>query len=91
MKVHARSNGPRSEYQHGEGVVGEAGPLLKLKQAANYLAISTRQLQYLSQGGELAVIRIGKSGVRYDRADLDEFVASHRSVGRGVGREVACG
>ena len=91
MKVHTRSNGPRIECQHGEGVVGEAGPLLKLEQAANYLAISTRQLQYLSQGGELAVIRIGKSGVRYDRADLDEFVASHRSVGRGVGREVACG
>jgi len=67
------------------------GPLLKLKEAAHYLAISTRQLQYLSHRREVAFIRIGKSGVRYDRADLDEFVARHRSVGLGVGGEVDFG
>ena len=70
---------------------GASGPLFKLEEAANYLAISKRQLQYLSKRGEVAFIRIGKSGVRYDRADLDQFVDCHRSVGIGVGSEVAHG
>lgn len=70
---------------------GASGPLFKLEEAAKYLAISKRQLQYLSKRGEVAFIRIGKSGVRYDRADLDQFVDCHRSVGIGVGSEVAHG
>lgn len=64
---------------------------MKSKQAANYLAISERQLQYLSQRGEVAIIRIDKSGVRYDRLDLDAFVARHRRVGLGMQSEVAVG
>lgn len=65
----------------GIGVRGMSGPLMKTKQAAQYLAIGERQLQYLSKRGEIAVISIGKSGVRYHPADLDEFVARHRRRG----------
>jgi len=79
------------EYLGDDRPIQSGGPLMKSKQAANYLAISERQLQYLSQRGEVAFIRIGKSGVRYDRADLDQFVDCHRSGGIGVGSEVAHG
>ena len=55
-----------------------AGALLKSKQAAEYLAISERQLQYLSQRQELAVIEMGKACIRYDRADLDDYIDRRR-------------
>lgn len=80
-----------SEHFGDDRPIQSGGPLMKSKQAANYLAISERQLQYLSQRGEVAVIRIGKSGVRYDRLDLDEFVTRHRRVGLGIKSEVAVG
>jgi hypothetical protein len=78
-------------YLGDDRPIQSGGPLMKSKQAANYLAISERQLQYLSQRGEVAVIRIGKSGVRYDRLDLDAFVAHHRRLGLGMQSEVAVG
>lgn len=80
-----------SEHLGDDRPMQSGGPLMKSKQAANYLAISERQLQYLSQRGEVAIIRIGKSGVRYDRLDLDAFVARHRRVGLGMQSEVAVG
>lgn len=80
-----------SEHFVDDRPMQSGGPLMKSKQAANYLAISERQLQYLSQRGEVAIIRIGKSGVRYDRLDLDAFVARHRRVGLGMQSEVAVG
>lgn len=55
-----------------------AGALLKSKQAAEYLAISVRQLQYLSERQEVAVIEMGKNCVRYDRADLDDYIDRRR-------------
>ena len=67
------------------------GPLLKLKEAANYLAISTRQLQYLSKRGKVAVISVGKTGVRWDREDLDAFICRCRRTGRAVQSEVTYG
>ena len=79
------------EYLGDDRPIQSGGPLMKSKQAANYLAISERQLQYLSQRGEVAVIRIGKSGVRYDRLDLDAFVDCHRRLGLGMQSEVAVG
>ena len=57
-----------------------SGPLLKTEAAAEYLAISPRQLQYLSQRGDLPCVRIGTS-IRYVPADLDEFVNRCRQKG----------
>jgi excisionase family DNA binding protein len=56
------------------------GPLLKTKEAAEYLRISPRQVQYLSGRGELPCIRMGKS-TRYTTTDLEEFVSRHRIRG----------
>jgi len=56
------------------------GPLLKTQAAADYLAISPRQVQYLSQRGELPCVRIGNS-TRYTTADLDDFVRRCRRKG----------
>jgi excisionase family DNA binding protein len=56
------------------------GPLLKTQAAADYLAISPRQVQYLSQRGELPYVRIGNS-TRYTTADLDDFVRRCRQKG----------
>jgi excisionase family DNA binding protein len=56
------------------------GPLLKTQAAADYLAISPRQVQYLSQRGELPCVRIGNS-TRYTTADLDDFVRRCRQKG----------
>ena len=56
------------------------GPLLKTIDAAKYLAISARQVQYLSSRGELPVIQIGGS-TRYAQGDLDDFVDRCRQRG----------
>ena len=57
-----------------------AGPLLKTEEAANYLAISPRQVQYLSDRGELPCIKMATS-TRYSPADLDEFIDQCRRKG----------
>jgi len=56
------------------------GPLLKTIDAAKYLAISARQVQYLSSRGELPVIQIAGS-TRYSQGDLDDFVDRCRQRG----------
>jgi excisionase family DNA binding protein len=56
------------------------GPLLKTEEAARYLAVSPRQVQYLSQRGELPCVRIGNS-TRYTKGDLDDFVDRCRQRG----------
>lgn len=70
-------NRGRGQGEHGIGRPKPGGPLLKINQAATYLAISPRQVQYLSNRGELACVRFGNS-TRYTTADLDEFVGRHR-------------
>lgn len=57
-----------------------AGPLLKTEEAAKYLAISPRQVQYLSDRGELPCIKMATS-TRYSPADLDEFIDQCRRKG----------
>jgi excisionase family DNA binding protein len=57
-----------------------SGPLLKVQAAAEYLAISTRQVQYLSQRGELPCVRMGTS-TRYRVADLESFISRCRRKG----------
>lgn len=57
-----------------------AGPLLMTEEAAKYLAISPRQVQYLSNRGELPCIKMATS-TRYSPADLDEFIDRCRLKG----------
>ena len=47
--------------------------LIKLKDAAAYLAISERKLWDLSKSNIIPVVRLGRA-VRYDKADLDNFI-----------------
>jgi len=53
--------------------------LLTPKQAANWLAISPRKLWSLTASGDVPCVRIGRS-VRYDAADLAEFVETLKSA-----------
>ena len=47
--------------------------MMKSREAANYLAISERKLWELTKNDRIPVVRIDRS-VRYDKADLDEFI-----------------
>ncbi len=53
--------------------------LMKEKEAAKYLAISPRTMWSLREAGEIPAVRIGRS-VRYDIADLDEFIDKKRKA-----------
>ena len=48
--------------------------LMKIKQAAEYLCISERKLWDLQKSGRIPAVRIGRA-VRFDRDDLDAFIA----------------
>ena len=47
--------------------------LIKVRAAAEYLAISERKLWDLSQNGIIPVVRLGRA-TRYDLIDLDNFI-----------------
>jgi len=56
--------------------------LLRAKEAAAYLNVSTRTLWSLSNMGKIPTIRFGTGGrhsVRYDRRDLDEWIEANRA------------
>lgn len=53
--------------------------LLSRKQAAQFLGISVRMLDYLASTGEIRRIRIG-SAVRYDILDLLEFAEGRKEA-----------
>lgn len=52
--------------------------LLSREQAARFLLISTRNLDYLREAGQLPFVRIGRR-VGFLRQDLDQFI-QHRRV-----------
>ena len=56
----------------------KTGPLLKTKQAADYLAIGERQLQYEVARENIGCVRLGKNCIRFAQDDLDEYVNRHR-------------
>ncbi len=67
----------------GPGFVsGETG-LVRVGEAARFLAVSTRHLQTLTKEGSMPSVRVGRRGVRYARQDLVEFVSRHRQAGEG--------
>jgi len=52
--------------------------LVKVKAAADYLAISERKLWDLSRNGIIPVVRLGRA-TRYDLIDLDNFIEKMKS------------
>ena len=53
--------------------------LVKVKAAADYLAISERKLWDLSQNGIIPVVRLGRA-TRYDLIDLDRFIEKMKGI-----------
>lgn len=53
--------------------------LIKCREAAAYLAISERKLWQLSKDSRIAAVRFDRV-VRYDIADLDEFIAKAKGI-----------
>lgn len=51
--------------------------IMSRREAAEYLRISVRKLDYLAESGELKFVKLGKgkrARVLYRRKDLDEFI-----------------
>ena len=55
--------------------------LLTPKEAANFLAISTRTLSRIVKQGELPVVRVGGSN-RFTMPDLEAYIARRRAAGQ---------
>lgn len=53
---------------------------MKAQEAADFLAMSLRKLQQLTQEGRVGCVRNGRRWVRYTREDLVAFVDKHRTV-----------
>ena len=53
--------------------------LIKVRQAAQYLGISERKLWQLTKDRRVPVIKFDRV-VRYDIADLDDFIAQAKGV-----------
>lgn len=72
--------------------MNESTKLLNVGQAANYLGVSAASLRKWSNDGLVPVYRTPGGQRRYNRDDLDDFIASMREpaptaiprVGRGV-------
>lgn len=54
--------------------------LLTPPQAAKFLNISDRSLWELKRTGKVKFLRVGKRLIRYDPADLREWVESNKEV-----------
>jgi len=81
MPVAERGRGQREEGHPGRP--NENGRLLKPQEAAEYLGVCTRQVQYLTKKGELTCIYIGTSP-RYAVPDIEAFIdRCRRKGGRG--------
>lgn len=54
--------------------------LLRVQEAAEYLGISPSTLRSRIQGGLIPYVKTGpgRSGIRLDLRDLDEWIAEHR-------------
>lgn len=57
------------------------GRLIKCRQAAEYLGICERKLWQLEKDGRILSVRIDRA-VRFDLADLDEFIRRAKGVKR---------
>ncbi len=53
--------------------------LLSRREASSYLAISPRKLDQLVADGDLPRVKIG-SCVRFERSDLDAFIAARKAA-----------
>jgi excisionase family DNA binding protein len=55
--------------------------LLTTRQAAQYLSVAERTIQYLIERGELLTVKIGRA-TRVRRVDLDAYIEAHTDNGR---------
>jgi excisionase family DNA binding protein len=55
----------------------EAGRLLSRELSARYIAISTRNLDYLRAAGKIGFVQIGRR-VLFSREDLDRFIEARK-------------
>lgn len=76
------SRGCPAGRQDHESLAPTTGGLQNTAEASRFLGVSQRKLWSLYTGGDLPFVRIGKS-IRFDPADLRDFVLRHR---RGGGR-----
>ena len=56
------------------------GKLLSVKQAAEYLGISTWAVRELIWGGKVPYVKLGERKMFLDRADLDSMITKHKQV-----------
>jgi hypothetical protein len=74
----------KESYGEEEGIkVVATGQLLNTKQAAQYLNIGVRQLQYEVGRENIGCVRLGKNCIRFAQKDLDDYVSRHRRAARG--------
>lgn len=69
--MQARCEGPPANLETG---------LIKVADAARFLAVSTRHLHSLTKAGEVPSVRLGRRSVRYARQDLMDFISRHRTA-----------
>jgi excisionase family DNA binding protein len=72
----------RAELRRIASSIGTPSLLLTEREAAQLLSVSVKTLYLWRRAGTLPYIAIGASGVRYDRRDLEAFIASRRRGGQ---------
>ena len=76
----AGTDGGRNKQNETTEILAPGPRLLKLDEAAHYVALSPRTVWSLGASGELPVVRVGRSA-RFDRVDLDALI-EHKKKGR---------
>ena len=69
-----------------------APQIMTRAEAARYLRLSVRKLDYLAESGELRYVKLGKgkrARVLYRRKDLDEFIEANLVCDREEARKTA--
>ena len=69
----------KCNYLPGNVEVTQHQRLIKVRQAAQYLGISERKLWQLTKDRRVPAIKFDRV-VRYDIADLDEFIAKAKGI-----------
>jgi excisionase family DNA binding protein len=65
--------------------------MLNTKQAAEYLGLKPVTLEaWRVQGGKITFLKLGKA-VRYEKADLDIFLSSHKRINTSQSRAQVVG
>jgi excisionase family DNA binding protein len=60
----------------------EIGRLLTYKETADLLRVTVRTVRTWAKSGDLRAVRLGPGAVRFDPADVADFIAARRTGGR---------